>query len=172
MSRLLDLRANGPHVPAHGGGRGYAQAFFGARRAGLLRPALIVPGAEPYQIPPVLHIFPTVAGGFHGLLFCAPRVHERRVIPAGAADRDRTGAPSLEGWCSTIELQRHVAGRVMHTRRHGIEKTEGCGSRGHCPHGAAGRTRTDDLLITNQPLYQLSYGSVLVAWQATFFGLS
>ncbi len=25
--------------------------------------------------------------------------------------------------------------------------------------GAAGRTQTDDLLVTNQPLYQLSYGS-------------
>lgn len=26
--------------------------------------------------------------------------------------------------------------------------------------GAGGRTRTDDLLITNQPLYQLSYASI------------
>ena len=29
-------------------------------------------------------------------------------------------------------------------------------------HGAGGRTRTDDLLITNQLLYQLSYAGRLV----------
>ena len=29
------------------------------------------------------------------------------------------------------------------------------------PYGAASRTRTDDLLITNQLLYQLSYGGKL-----------
>lgn len=76
----------------------------------------------------------------------------------GAADRNRTGAPCLEGRCSTIELQRHIAGRVgAHPAGRGEEKEEsGAESR---PAGAAGRARTDDLLITKQLLCQLSYSS-------------
>lgn len=50
-----------------------------------------------------------MAGGFHGFLFCAPREHEHAGFPAGAADRNRTGTTSLEGWGSAVKLQRHGA---------------------------------------------------------------
>ena len=32
----------------------------------------------------------------------------------------------------------------------------------HLPHGAGGRTRTPGLLLTRQPLYQLSYTSMVL----------
>ena len=49
-------------------------------------------------------------------------------------------------------------GRKINRLVHQDQRTLGCGA-----HGAEGRTRTGDLLITNQLLYQLSYSSVLCA---------
>ena len=76
--------------------------------------------------------------------------------PLGAADRNRTGATCLEGRGSAIELQRHGCRACCHTRQKKEKKQM---IRGF-PRGATGRTRTPDLLITNQLLYQLSYDSM------------
>ena len=85
------------------------------------------------------------------------------LLTLGAGDGNRTRVTSLEGWCSTIELHRRMCPRLRSYRAAGLPVFPGCQKQkeedhaaGHLsPRGAPSQTRTDDLLITNQPLYQL-----------------
>ena len=95
-------------------------------------------------------------------------------VPAGAADGNRTHIPSLEGWCSTIELQQHrwalditnARARLSRLSVNGLsfqavkkQRRERNMILGLHP-GAGGRNRTPDLTITNRLLYLLSYTSI------------
>ena len=106
----------------------------------------------------------------------------------GAGDGNRTRVPSLEGWCSTIELHRHIRSRGRRrlrffkspryaaciamvpraldyqsprtSRLSGPPGGRSCGGAMDTPRGATRRNRTADLLITTQLLYRLSYDGI------------
>ena len=82
--------------------------------------------------------------------------------PPGAADGNRTRVTSLEGWCSAIELQRRMVpgADTARPRRVAVYSELPTQKEILIPAFAGGadrRTRTVDLLITNQLLYRLSY---------------
>ena len=84
-----------PWVPA--GPAACTLEHSSARRAGLLRPALMEPGASCHQIPPVCpRLFPTWRGDSTVLLLCALMKHDPTETSCqdprgGAAGQDRTG---------------------------------------------------------------------------------
>ena len=88
----------------------------------------------------------------------------------GAGDGSRTHTTSLEGWGSAVELHPHIgcwvhwrdtpSGRLSFQAASKKKRRRNEARGLSFPAGAPGRDRTDDLLITNQPLYQLSYRSM------------
>lgn len=84
------------------------------------------------------------------------------MVTHGAGDGNRTRVACLEGRCSTIELHRRVCPGRRSYRAPGLpvfpgrqkQKEEDSAAGRLCPRGAAGRIRTDGLLITSQLLYR------------------
>ena len=79
---------------------------------------------------------------------CAPRGLPTRVLIATSGLNDGDGR--------TLDVSHILAGRTAIDRRDVRNVTHVSGM-DPVETGAGGRTRTDDLLITNQLLYQLSY---------------
>ena len=75
----------------------------------------------------------------------------------GAADRNRTDDTSLEGWGFAVKLQRRMcrmqlAAYILRVLSFQLSEESSMGA-DRTPIGATCRTRTDNLLITNQLLY-------------------
>ena len=82
-------------------------------------------------------------------------------LSPGAGDGNRTRVACLEGRCSTIELHRRMVpgADTAYSRRvarlfRAAKEVIHAARLWAAPRGAAGRIRTDGLLITNQLLYR------------------